>query len=87
MLKTLGVFLAVVLLQVAPIARMVTGKKLARALSSLLQCEQCARCCDDLPQSKRDNVLTLLMIQFPFCCVFFASFAAWCAARKSKCSS
>src|SRR5882672_1821775 len=52
MLKTSGVFLAVVLLQVAPIAGMVTGKKLAWALSSLLQCEQCTRCCNDLPQSK-----------------------------------
>src|SRR5882672_1687902 len=52
MLKTSGVFLAVLLFQVAPIARMVTGKKLAWPLSSLLQCEQCARCCNDLPQSK-----------------------------------
>jgi len=52
MFETSGVFLAVLFFQVAPIARMVAGKKLARALSSLLQCEQCARCCDELPQSK-----------------------------------
>src|SRR5258708_37116153 len=51
MLKTSGVFLAVLLFQVAPIARMVTGKKLSRALSSFLQCEQCARCCHLLSQS------------------------------------
>jgi len=52
MFKTSGIFLAVLLFQVAPIAGMVTGKELAWALSSLLQCEQCARCCNDLPQSK-----------------------------------
>src|SRR6202171_1155542 len=44
MFKTSGVFLAVLLFQVAPIARMVTGKKLARALSSLLQCDHSAGC-------------------------------------------
>src|SRR5258708_27677598 len=52
MFKTSGVFLAVLLFQVAPIARMVAGKKLAWSLSSLLQCEQCARRRNDLSQSK-----------------------------------
>ena len=34
------------------IARMMTGEKLAWTLASLLQCEQCARCRNDLSQSK-----------------------------------
>src|SRR5216683_6818189 len=86
-LKTSGVFLAVLLFQVAPIARMVTGKKLAWALSSLLQCEQCARCCNDLPQSKERQCVDFAHDSVPFLFCFFASFAALCAARKSKCSS
>jgi hypothetical protein len=66
MLKTSGVFLAVLLFQVAPIAGMVTGKKLAWALSSLLQCEQCARCCNDLPQSKERQRVYFAHDSFPF---------------------
>ena len=66
MLKTSGVFLAVVLIQVAPIATMVTGKKLARALSSLLQCEQCTRCCNDSPQSKERQRVNFVHDLGPF---------------------
>ncbi len=66
MLKTSGVFLAVLLFQVAPIARMVTGEKLAWTLSSLLQCEQCARCCNDLPQSKERQRVDFAHDSVPF---------------------
>src|SRR6267143_7327715 len=45
---------------------MVTGKKLARALPSLLQCEQCAQCCNDLPQSKERQRVDFAHDSVPF---------------------
>ena len=70
MLKTSGVFLAVVLIQVAPITRMVTVKKLAWALSRLLQGEQCAGCCNDLSQSKERQRVDFAHDSVPFLFLF-----------------
>ena len=68
MLKTSGVFLAVLLFQVAPIARMVTGKKLDWALSSLSPTMRAMRpvLATICPNPKRDNVVDFAHDSVPF---------------------